>query len=147
MPAAPRAFRSRHHVGRRGHPHHGEPQPGGDRAGAPPSRAIRGVATASCGIDWLAHPADRHRVERHLSGSGRPCIPSAALLAPPNADFPEMGDLLRTLRRQYDKPFALVAYGSAAARWTEEVEGANIPVYLTVRAGMRALAMVARAIL
>jgi acetyltransferase len=66
------------------------------------------------------------------------------LLAPPNADFPEMGDLLRTLRRQYNKPFALVPYGSAAARWTEEVEGADIPVYPTVRAGVRALAMVAK---
>jgi acetyltransferase len=66
------------------------------------------------------------------------------LLAPPNADFPEMGDLLRTLRRQYNKPFALVPYVSAAARWTEEVEGANIPVYPTVRAGVRALAMVAK---
>lgn len=67
------------------------------------------------------------------------------LLAPPNADFPEMGSLLRTLRRTYDKPVALVPYGSAAARWTLEVEGADIPVFRTVRAGARALAMVANA--
>lgn len=67
------------------------------------------------------------------------------LLAPPNADFPEMGELLKTLRRQYNKPFALVPYGSAATRWTAEVEGANIPVYSSVRAGVRALAFVAKA--
>ena len=67
------------------------------------------------------------------------------LLAPPNADFPEMGELLRTLRRTHDKPVALVPYGSAAARWTREVEGAGIPVLLSVRAGARALAMVADA--
>lgn len=69
------------------------------------------------------------------------------LLAPPNADFPEMGALLRTLRRTYDKPVALVPYGSAAARWTLEVEGADIPVYRTVREGARALAAVANAAL
>jgi acetate---CoA ligase (ADP-forming) len=67
------------------------------------------------------------------------------LLAPPNADFPEMGSLLKTLRRRYDKPVALVPYGSAAARWTQDIEGADIPVYSTVRAGVRALAMVAKA--
>ena len=67
------------------------------------------------------------------------------LLAPPNADFPEMGELLRTIRGTYDKPVALVAYGSAAARWIREVEGAGIPVFRTVRAGARALAMVANA--
>lgn len=69
------------------------------------------------------------------------------LLGPPNADFPEMGNLLRMLRRTYDKPIALVPYGSAAARWTREVEGAEIPVFRTVRAGARALAMVANAAL
>jgi acetyltransferase len=62
------------------------------------------------------------------------------LLAPPNADFPEMGDLLKTLRARYDKPFVLVPYGSAAARWTADIEGADIPVYSTVRTGVRALA-------
>lgn len=67
------------------------------------------------------------------------------LLAPPNADFPEFGDLVRGLRAKYPKPVALVAYGSAAARWTRELEGAGIPIYPTIRAGARALAMVARA--
>jgi acetyltransferase len=62
------------------------------------------------------------------------------LLAPPNADFPEMGALLRGLRARYSKPFVLVLYGSAAARWTADVEGADIPVYSTVRTGVRALA-------
>jgi acetate---CoA ligase (ADP-forming) len=68
------------------------------------------------------------------------------LLAPPNADFPEMGELLRRLRREHDKPVALVPYGSAAARWTREIEGGNIPVFPTVRAGVRALSMVASTI-
>jgi acetyltransferase len=67
------------------------------------------------------------------------------LLAPPNADFPGMGELLRKLRRTHDKPVVLVIYGSAGARWTKEVEGAGIPVFTTVRAGARALAMVANA--
>jgi acyl-CoA synthetase (NDP forming) len=67
------------------------------------------------------------------------------LLAPPNADFPEMGELLRKLRRTHNKPVALVIYGSAGSRWTKEVEGADIPVFATVRAGARALAMVANA--
>ncbi len=74
-----------------------------------------------------------------------PCVDLVlcTLLAPPNADFPEMGALLRRLRREYDKPVALVLYGAAAARWTEEIEGADIPVFSTVRAGTRALGMVA----
>jgi len=67
------------------------------------------------------------------------------LLAPPNADFPEMAELLRTLRRQHDKPFVLVPYGSAGARWTTELIGADVPVCRTVRSGVRALAMVAQA--
>ncbi len=67
------------------------------------------------------------------------------LLAPPNADFPEMGELLRNLRSSHDKPVVLVVYGSAASRWTRDVEGANIPVFSTVRAGVRALAAVAKA--
>lgn len=65
------------------------------------------------------------------------------LLAPPNADFPEMGALLKQLRRTYDKPVALVLYGAAAPRWTAEIEGANIPVFSSVRAGTRALGMIA----
>lgn len=67
------------------------------------------------------------------------------LLAPPNADFPEVGDLLRRLRRRHNKPAVLVVYGSAGARWTREVEGADLPVYSTVRAGARALKIVADA--
>jgi acyl-CoA synthetase (NDP forming) len=65
------------------------------------------------------------------------------LLAPPNADFPEMGALLRSLRQRYAKPVVLVIYGAAAERWTAEVDGAGIPVFATVRAGARALSMVA----
>jgi len=66
------------------------------------------------------------------------------LLAPPNADFPEMGALLRRLRETYDKPVALVLYGSAAARWTQEIEGAGIPVFSNVRAGVRTLSLIAQ---
>ncbi len=68
------------------------------------------------------------------------------LLAPPNADFPEMGELLRRLRRDHPKPIALVLYGSAASRWTREIEGAGIPVFPTVRAAVRTLSMVAATI-
>ncbi len=67
------------------------------------------------------------------------------LLAPPNADFPEMAELLRTLRHRHDKPFVLVPYGSAAGRWATELIGADIPVFRNVRSGVRALSMVALA--
>lgn len=67
------------------------------------------------------------------------------LLAPPNADFPEMGELLATLRQSYRKPVALVAYGSAGPRWAQDVEGQKIPVFATVRTGVRALMMMAKA--
>lgn len=67
------------------------------------------------------------------------------LLAPPNADFPEMAELLRSLRCQHDKPFILVPYGSAAARWTTELIGADVPVYRNVRSAVRALSLVALA--
>ena len=52
------------------------------------------------------------------------------LLAPGNADFPEFGDLLRRLRRTYDKPVAMVIYGGdAGRRWRTDLEGADIPVF------------------
>ncbi len=68
------------------------------------------------------------------------------LLAPGNADFPEFGTLLRRLRQTYPKPVALVIYGGdAEPRWTRDLEGADIPVFKTVRAGVRALALLAQA--
>ena len=70
------------------------------------------------------------------------------LLAPGNADFPEFGDLLRRLRRTYDKPVAMVIYGGdAGRRWRTDLEGADIPVFRTTRAGARALALMVQATL
>ena len=64
------------------------------------------------------------------------------LLAPGNADFPEFGELLRRLRRAYDKPVALVIYGGEAQRrWTADLEGADVPIFHTTRAGVRALSL------
>jgi acetyltransferase len=68
------------------------------------------------------------------------------LLAPANADFPEFGTLLRRLRQTYDKPVALVIYGGeAAARWTADLEQADIPIFKSTRAAVRALALLVQA--
>ena len=68
------------------------------------------------------------------------------LLAPGNADFPEFGDLVRRLRRTYDKPVALVIYGGEAEqRWTAALEGAGVPIFKTTRAGARALSLMVEA--
>src|ERR1700746_1676419 len=70
------------------------------------------------------------------------------LLAPGNADFPEFGDLVRRLRRTYDKPVALVIYGGGAERrWTAALEGAGVPIFKTTRAGVRALSLMVDATL
>jgi acetyltransferase len=68
------------------------------------------------------------------------------LLAPGNADFAQFGDLMRRLRRSYDKPVALVIYGGEAEqRWIADLEGADVPVFKTTRAGVRALALMLQA--
>jgi acetyltransferase len=68
------------------------------------------------------------------------------LLAPANADFPEFGTLLRRLRHTYDKPVAMVIYGGeAAGRWTADLEGADIPIFKSTRAAVRALALLVQA--
>src|SRR6202043_1530802 len=70
------------------------------------------------------------------------------LLAPGNADFPEFGELLRRLRRTYDKPVAMVIYGGdAGRRWRTDLEGADVPVFRTTRAGARALSLMVQATL
>jgi acetyltransferase len=70
------------------------------------------------------------------------------LLAPGNADFAEFGELMRRLRATHDKPMALVIYGGQARqRWTADLEGADIPVFATTRAGVRALALMVQATL
>ena len=70
------------------------------------------------------------------------------LLAPGNADFAGFGELMRRLRRTYDKPVVAVIYGGEAKqRWTTDLEGADIPVFETTRAGARALSLMAKATL
>jgi acyl-CoA synthetase (NDP forming) len=70
------------------------------------------------------------------------------LLAPGNADFAEFGDLMRRLRRTYEKPVVLVIYGGdAQRRWTASLEGADIPVLKTTRAAARALSLMVAATL
>ena len=70
------------------------------------------------------------------------------LLAPGNADFAGFGELMRRLRQTYDKPVVAVIYGGEAKqRWTTDLEGADIPVYETTRAGARALSLMAKATL
>jgi acyl-CoA synthetase (NDP forming) len=68
------------------------------------------------------------------------------LLAPANADFPEFGELFRQLRRSYNKPVALVIYGGEAQqRWTTDLEGADVPIFKTTRAAVRALSLMVQA--
>jgi acyl-CoA synthetase (NDP forming) len=70
------------------------------------------------------------------------------LLAPANADFAEFGDLMRRLRRTYDKPVVMVIYGGdARERWSKSLEGTGILVLPTARAAARALALLAQATL
>jgi acetyltransferase len=70
------------------------------------------------------------------------------LLAPGNADFAEFGPLLRHLRQTHPKPVALVAYGGGArTRWIADLEGADIPIFTTTRAGARALSLLVQAYL
>ena len=63
------------------------------------------------------------------------------LLAPPNADFPEVGEIFAAVRQRHpEKPLALVIYGGAVRdRWVAELEGARIPVYASTAAAIRAL--------
>jgi acetyltransferase len=69
-------------------------------------------------------------------------------LAPGNADFAEFGELMRRLRGTHAKPVAVVIYGGEARRrWTASLEGANIPIFPTTRAAVRALALMAEATL
>ena len=68
------------------------------------------------------------------------------LLAPGNADFPEFGALVKDLRQAYHKPVAMVIYGGdAGRRWTTDLEGANVPIFRTTRAAVRALALLVQA--
>jgi acyl-CoA synthetase (NDP forming) len=63
------------------------------------------------------------------------------LLAPPNADFPEVREVFSGLRSRHpDKPLVLVIYGGEVrGRWVRELEGLHIPVYPSPRAAVRSL--------
>jgi acyl-CoA synthetase (NDP forming) len=67
------------------------------------------------------------------------------LLAPPNADFPDVREVFVKLRERHpDKPLCLVIYGGETReRWIRELEGLNIPVYSNTRAAVRALHAIA----
>ena len=68
------------------------------------------------------------------------------LLAGPTSDFAEFGSIMRRLRKEHDKPVALVVYGGVERRkWVGDLEGANIPVFATVRTAVKALSSVHRA--
>jgi acyl-CoA synthetase (NDP forming) len=68
------------------------------------------------------------------------------LLAPANADFEGFGALVADLRRTHNKPVTMAIYGgSARVRWTNELEGANVPVYRTTREAVRALSLMVQA--
>ena len=68
------------------------------------------------------------------------------LLAPANADFEGFGALVARLRKTYNKPVTMVIYGgSARDRWTNELEGADVPVYRTTREAARALSLMVQA--
>lgn len=67
------------------------------------------------------------------------------LLAPPNADFPEVREVFSGLRARHpDKPFSLVIYGGEIReRWLRELDGLHIPVYPSTRAAVRVLRVLA----
>ena len=107
--------------------------------------------------DWLppANPFDfwigldmKGAEEAHRVGLGAVVgdanadIVLCTLLAPPNADFPGFGDVMRAIRRDHpDKPIAMVIWGGAARqRWIAAIEGLNSPVFASTRAALRALA-------
>ena len=106
-----------------------------------PIRSISGSASTSRDRARRTKSASR-RVRRSRTSIWCLCT----LLAPGNADFPEFGELLRRLRQTYDKPVAVVIYGGEAGqRWTADCEGANMPIFKTTRAGVRALALMVEA--
>ena len=70
------------------------------------------------------------------------------LLAPANADFAGFGELMKRLRKTYDKPVTVAIYGGTArARWVAELEGADVPVFNTTREAARALSLLVQATL
>jgi acyl-CoA synthetase (NDP forming) len=98
------------------------------------------------GID-VKGPREAHEVGlRAVFADPNVDLVLCTLLAPGNADFPDFGALVGHLRRTYDKPVAMVIYGGdAGRRWTADLEGANVPIFRTTRAAVRALALLVQA--
>lgn len=98
------------------------------------------------GID-VKGPREAHEVGlRAVFADPNVDLVLCTLLAPGNADFPDFGALVGQLRRTYDKPVAMVIYGGdAGRRWTADLEGANVPIFRTTRAAVRALALLVQA--
>jgi acetate---CoA ligase (ADP-forming) len=98
------------------------------------------------GID-VKGPREAHEVGlRAVFADPNVDLVLCTLLAPGNADFPEFGALVKELRATYDKPVAMVIYGGdAGRRWTADLDGANVPIFRTTRAAVRALALLAQA--
>lgn len=68
------------------------------------------------------------------------------LMAAATADFEEFGPLIKRLRREHQKPVAMVIYGgSDRDRWLDVLEGSEVPVFSSTRAAVKALANVAQA--
>jgi acetyltransferase len=66
------------------------------------------------------------------------------MLAVPNADFEEFGEVFAELRHGSAKPLHLVMPGPQKARWTAALEGLRIPVYDSSREAVRAMAAMTR---
>ena len=98
------------------------------------------------GID-VKGPREAHEVGlRAVFADPNVDLVLCTLLAPGNADFPEFGALVKELRLTYDKPVAMVIYGGdAGQRWTADLDGANVPIFTTTRAAVRALALLVQA--
>ncbi|MDR7401134.1 MAG: CoA-binding protein [Armatimonadota bacterium] len=70
----------------------------------------------------------------------------AILLAPPNADFPDVREVFAGLRERHPhKAFVLVIYGGEVReRWLHALEGLGVPVAPNPRVAVRSLAALAR---
>ena len=68
------------------------------------------------------------------------------LLAPGNADFAEFGELMKRLRRSTTSRSRCASMaGKRRQRWTAGPRGADVPVFKTTRAAVRALALMVQA--
>jgi acyl-CoA synthetase (NDP forming) len=99
------------------------------------------------GVD-MKGPLEAHEVAlRSVFADTNVDLVLCTLLAGPTSDFSEFGGIMRQLRKEHDKPVALLIYGGGVERnkWISDLEGANIPVFATVRTAVKALSSVYRA--